>query len=289
MRVALVGAGRMGSAMGGRVAAAGHDLVVFNRTRSRAEEVARRTGAQVAGTAGEAAELAEVCLVSLADDAAVTGTYLDDNGLIAGLQPGAVVCELSTVAPATVRGLTPLVAQKGATLLDTPVSGSVSVVEAGTLTVMAGGDPTALDRARPVLDAFAKSIFHLGDVGAGATMKLVVNSLVHSLNVAVSEALVLAEKSGLDRETVYDIFEAGAAGAPYVKYKRAAFLQPGEVPVAFSLALVAKDWELIHDLGQQAGARMDQAEASRQLVAEAVQAGMGERDISEVAEFLRRP
>ena len=118
----------------------------------------------------------------------------------------------STVAPATVRSLTPLVAQKGATLLDTPVSGSVSVVESGTLTVMAGGDQAALDRARPVLDAFAKSIFHLGDVGAGATMKLVVNSLVHSLNVAVSEALVLAEKAGLDRETVYDIFEAGAAG-----------------------------------------------------------------------------
>ena len=118
---------------------------------------------------------------------------------------------------------------------------------------MVGGDQSALDRARPVLDAFAKSIFHLGDVGAGATMKLVVNSLVHSLNVAVSEALVLAEKAGLDRETVYDIFEAGAAGAPYVKYKRAAFLRPGEVPVAFSLDLVAKDQELIGDLAQQAG------------------------------------
>jgi 3-hydroxyisobutyrate dehydrogenase-like beta-hydroxyacid dehydrogenase len=88
---------------------------------------------------------------------------------------------------------------------------------------------------------------------------------------------------------VYDIFEADAAGAPYVKYKRAAVLQPREVPVAFCLALVAKDWELIHNLGQQTGARMDQAEASRWLVAEAVQAGMGERDISEVAEFLRRP
>jgi 3-hydroxyisobutyrate dehydrogenase-like beta-hydroxyacid dehydrogenase len=152
---------------------------------------------------------------------------------------------------------------------------------------MAGGDPTALDRARPVLGAFAKSIFHLGDVGAGATMKLVVNSLVHSLNVAVSEALVLAEKAGLDREAVYDIFEAGATGAPYVKYKRAAFLRPGEVPVAFSLDLVAKDLELIHDLAQQTGTRMDQAEASRQLVAEALEVGMGERDISEVAAFLR--
>ncbi|HKX14171.1 MAG TPA: NAD(P)-dependent oxidoreductase [Propionibacteriaceae bacterium] len=288
MRVALVGAGRMGSAMGARVAAAGHDLVVFSRTRSRAEELAARTSARVAGTARDAAASAEICLVSLADDAAVTTTYLADNGLIAGLQPGAVVCDMSTVAPATIGGLTPLVAQKGATLIDTPVSGSVSVVESGTLTVMAGGDQKALDRARPVLDTFAKSIFYLGDIGAGATMKLVVNSLVHSLNVAVSEALVLAEQAGLDRQVVYDVFEASAAGAPYVKYKRAAFLQPGEVPVAFSLDLVAKDQELIHDLAQQTGARMDQAEASRQLVAEALQAGMGERDISEVAVFLRR-
>jgi 3-hydroxyisobutyrate dehydrogenase-like beta-hydroxyacid dehydrogenase len=288
MRVALVGAGRMGSAMAGRIAAAGHDVVVFNRTRSRAEEAAGRTGARVADSARVAAEAAEVCLVSLADDAAVMATYLDDNGLIAGLRPGAIVCDASTVAPATVGGLAPLVAQQGATLLDTPVSGSVSVVESGTLTVMAGGDQSALDRARPVLETFAKSIFHLGDVGAGATMKLVVNSLVHSLNVAVSEALVLAEKAGLDRETVYDIFEAGAAGAPYVKYKREAFLNPGEVSVAFSLELVAKDQELIHDLAERTATRMDQGEASRQLVAEAVQAGMGERDISEVAVFLRR-
>jgi len=274
--------------MAGRVAAAGHDLTVFNRTRLRAEEVARRTGAHVAETAREAAASAEICLVSLADDAAVMATYLADDGLIAGVQSGAVVCDLSTVAPATVGGLTPLVAQKGATLIDTPVSGSVSVVESGTLTLMVGGDRAALDRARPVLDSFAKSIFHLGDVGAGATMKLVVNSLVHSLNVAISEALVLAEKAGLNRETVYDIFEAGAAGAPYVKYKREAFLRPGEVPVAFSLDLVAKDQKLIHDLAERTEMRMDQGEASRQLVAEALEAGLGERDISEIAEFLRR-
>jgi len=288
MRVALVGAGRMGSAMGIRVAGAGHDLVVFSRTRSRSEDVARRSAARVADTARDAAVSAEICLVSLADDVAVTSTYLEDDGLIAGVQSGAVVCDMSTIAPATVRGLAPLVAQKDATLLDTPVSGSVSVVESGTLTVMVGGDRTALDRARPVLDAFAKSIFHLGDVGAGATMKLVVNSLVHSLNVAVSEALVLAEKAGLDREAVYDVFEAGAAGAPYLKYKREAFLRPGEVPVAFSLDLVAKDQELIHELAEQVEARMDQAEASRQLVTKALEVGMGERDTSEIAEFLRR-
>jgi 3-hydroxyisobutyrate dehydrogenase-like beta-hydroxyacid dehydrogenase len=288
MRVALIGAGRMGSAMGGRVAAAGHDLVVFNRTRSRADDLAQQTGAQVADTAREAAAAAEVCVVSLADDAAVTATYLDDSGLIAGLQAGAVVCDTSTVAPATIGGLAPLVAQQDATLIDTPVSGSVSTVESGTLTIMVGGDQDALDRARPVLETFAKSIFHLGEVGAGATMKLVVNALIGALNVAVSEALVLAEKAGLDRQAVYDVFEASAVGAPYVKYKREAFLRPGQVPVAFSLGLSAKDSELIHDLAEQVGARMDQGEASRKLVADAVSAGMAERDISEVAEFLRR-
>jgi 3-hydroxyisobutyrate dehydrogenase/2-hydroxy-3-oxopropionate reductase len=99
---------------------------------------------------------------------------------------------------------------------------------------------------------------------------------------------VLAEKAGLDRQTVYDVFEASAVGAPYVKYKARGFLRPGQVPVAFSLGLSAKDSELIHDLAEQVGARMDQGEASRKLVAEAVSAGMAERDISEVAEFLRR-
>jgi 3-hydroxyisobutyrate dehydrogenase-like beta-hydroxyacid dehydrogenase len=287
MRVALIGAGRMGSAMGGRVAGAGHDLVVFNRTRSAADDLAQRTGVSVADTAQEAAAAAEVCLVSLADDAAVTAIFLDDDGLIAGVQPGAVVCDMSTVSPATARSLAPLVAQQAATLLDTPVSGSVSTVESGMITIMVGGDQDALDQARPVLDSFAKSIFHMGDVGAGATMKLVINSLVHSLNVAVSEALVLAEKAGLNRETVYDVFEAGVVAAPYVKYKREAFLRPGEVPVAFSLDLVAKDQDLIHDLAEQTGTRMDQAETSRRLVAEAVSAGMADRDLSAVAEFLR--
>jgi 3-hydroxyisobutyrate dehydrogenase-like beta-hydroxyacid dehydrogenase len=287
MRVALIGAGRMGSAMGARIAGAGHDLVVFNRTRSGADDLAQRIGAQAADTAREAAAAAEICVVSLSDDAAVTATYLDDTGLIAGLQSGAVVCDTSTVAPATIGGLAPLVALQNATLIDTPVSGSVSTVESGTLTVMVGGDQQALDRARPVLESFAKSIFHVGDAGAGATMKLVVNALIGALNVALSEALVLAEKAGLDRETVYDVFEASAVAAPYVKYKREAFLTPGEVPVAFSLGLSAKDSELIHDLAQQVGARMDQGEAGRRLVAEAVAAGLAERDISEVAEFLR--
>ena len=287
VRVAVVGTGRMGAAMARRVAGAGFDLALFNRTASRAQAVAKDTGGAAVGSAREAAAEADVVVVSLADDAAVEATYRGEEGLASGLRPGAVVCDTSTVDPQTVRKLAPLVADRGATLLDCPVSGSVSVVEAGALAVMVGGDESALERARPVLDAFASQVFPMGPIGAGAAMKLVVNSLVHSLNVALSEALVLGERAGLDRETVYDVFEAGATGAPFVKYKREAFLHPEDAAVAFTLGLVAKDQELIHALAQQVGARMDQADTSRRLVAEAVLDGLGERDLSAVAEFLR--
>lgn len=287
VKVAVVGTGRMGAAMARRVAGAGFQLCLFNRTSSRAQAVAEDTGGSVAGSAREAAAEADVVVVSLADDAAVEAAYRGEEGLVSGLRPDAVVCDTSTVDPQTIRRLAPQVADRGAALLDCPVSGSVSVVDAGALAVMVGGDETALERARPVLDSFASEVFPMGPVGAGAAMKLVVNSLVHSLNVALSEALVLGERAGLDRATVYDVFEAGAAGAPFVKYKREAYLHPENAAVAFTLGLVAKDQELIHALAQQVGARMDQADTSRRLVAEAVLDGLGERDLSAVAEFLR--
>ena len=287
MTVAVVGVGRMGAAMVGRLRGAGLDVVVYNRTPERAEQVAAQHDASVADTARDAVRGADVVIVSLADDAAVLATYESDDGLLAGLREGTVVCDTSTVDPETIRHLAPLVAERGATLLDTPVSGSVPVVERGELTIMVGGDADALDRARPALETFAKSIFHLGDNGTGATMKLVVNAAVHALGVAISEALALAEKAGLDRTTTYDVLESGAVGAPFVKYKRAAYLRPHETPVAFSLDLVAKDQDLIHTLAKNVGAWMTQGEANRELVAAAVASGMGERDLSALAEFLR--
>ncbi len=287
VKVAVVGTGRMGAAMARRVADAGFDLAVFNRTAARAHEVAKDTGGKAVATAAAAGADADVVVVSLADDAAVEATYRGEAGLASSLRPGAVVCDTSTVDPQTVQKLAPLVADQGAALLDCPVSGSVSVVEAGGLAVMVGGDQRALERARPVLDAFASTVFPMGPIGSGAAMKLVVNSLIHSLNVALSEALILGERAGLDRASVYDVLEAGATGAPFVKYKRDAFLQPEDATVAFTLGLVAKDQELIHALAQRVGARMDQADTSRRLVAEAVLDGLGDRDMSVVADFLR--
>jgi 3-hydroxyisobutyrate dehydrogenase-like beta-hydroxyacid dehydrogenase len=287
MTVAIVGTGRMGAAMARRLGGAGTDLVLFNRTVETARDVASVTGASVARSAREAVESAKVCLVSLADDAAVSATYHGDEGLLAGLRSGTVVCDTSTVEPRTVRELAPLLAERGSTLLDTPVSGSVALAERGELTVMVGGDAAALEQARPVLQTLGSTVFHLGAVGAGETMKLVVNSVVHALNVSVSEAVVLADRAGLDREAAYDVLEVSAVGAPFVKYKRPSFLDPDEAPVAFSLDLVAKDQQLIHHLAKQVGARMDQADVNRELVSEAVAAGLGASDMSAVAQLLR--
>lgn len=288
MTVAVVGAGRMGAAMVGRLCAADMSVVVYNRTPDKAEAVAARHGATVAATAREAVAAADVVVVSLADDAALRDAYGGDDGLLAGVRDGVVVCDTSTVAPETVRELAPLVAGRGGSLLDTPVSGSVPLVERGELTVMAGGDAAALDVARPALDHLARAVFHLGDVGAGAAMKLVVNGVVFALNLAVSEALVLAERAGIDRAATYDVLAASAVGAPYVHYKQDAFVRPQDAPVAFSLDLVAKDQRLIDDLATAAGADLPQGDATREVVAAAVAAGLGGRDMSAVAEFLRR-
>jgi 3-hydroxyisobutyrate dehydrogenase len=286
-RVAVVGAGRMGAAMVGTLCRAGVEVVVYNRTRAKADAAAEGTEAAVAATAREAAASAQVVLSSLADDAAVGAAYTGGDGIVAGLQPGAVVCEASTVDPGTVRRLRPLVEDRGASLLDTPVSGSVSTVEAGQLTIMAGGDPAVLERVRPVLDPLAKQIFHVGELGAGAVMKLAVNSVLHGLNLALAEALVLAERAGVERSAAYEVFAASAIAAPFVHYKREAFEHPGRPPVAFSLDLVAKDLDLILALAAQAGAPMEQATTNSRVAEAAVAAGLGDHDLSELATYLR--
>lgn len=282
MKVAVVGAGRMGSAMAVRLQRAGVDVVVYNRTRAKAEAV----GGAVADTAREAAEWAEAVLVSLADDAAVLHAYGGPDGVAAGLGSGGVVVETSTVDPETVRRVADLVGERGAALLDGPVSGSVPLVEQGKLTFMVGGPEAALDQVRPVLDMLAARIFHVGELGSGAAVKLAVNTVVMALNQSVAEALVLAERAGVPRETTYEVLANSAVGAPFVAYKRAAFERPDETPVAFSLDLVAKDLGLILQLAERIGAKMPQAVANRRAALAALEAGMGSRDMAAVAQWL---
>ena len=277
----------MGAAMAAKLREAGTDVVLFNRTAERAHQLAAETGARVAASAAEAAASAPVVLVSLADDRAVTQTYQGPDGIAAGAKAGTVVADTSTVDPRTVAETRRLLGESGSRLLDAPVSGSVPSVRQGTLVVLAGGDAADLEVARPVFDVFARQIFHVGPSGSGAIMKLAVNTLVHALNQALSESLVLAEKAGIDRSTAYDVITASAAGAPFVQYKRAAFERPEETPVAFTLALVAKDLGLALDLAERSGVELPQATTNSHTAQAAIAAGLGDRDMSALAELIR--
>lgn len=273
--------------MAGTLHRSGFDLVVWNRDPTKAASVADHLGAVVATTPAEAAGSADLTLSSLADDVALEAVYLGPDGIVAGLGSGSIAVDTSTVDPDTATRVGGEVDGVGGVFLDAPVSGSVATVEAGALTIMVGGDAGALERAMPVLDALSSRVIHIGGRGAGAAAKLAVNALVHGLNVALAEALVLAERSGVDRSVAYEVFVSGAAGAPFVQYKRAAYENPEEAAVAFSLDLVAKDLELITGLGKRVGAPLDQAEVGLAIVRRAIDAGLGGADLSAIAVYLR--
>jgi 3-hydroxyisobutyrate dehydrogenase/2-hydroxy-3-oxopropionate reductase len=153
---------------------------------------------------------------------------------------------------------------------------------------MAGGDERTVEKARPALEAFSRRILVLGPLGSGATMKLAVNSLVHALNVALAEALVLAERAGVERSAAYEVFASGATAAPFVLYKRQAYEHPEDAAVAFALDLVAKDLDLAAAMASRVGAEVPQLSTNREIVQRALDAGLGQSDMSAVAEVIRR-
>ncbi len=284
--VALLGTGRMGAAMARRVAQAGRRVTVWNRTGEKARGLATSSPVSVAETPADAVRGRDVVLCMLADGA-VTRTVLLDAEVLAVLAPSCVVCDLGTSGVAAARELDAGVRRAGARFVDAPVSGSVSTVEAGSLLVMAGGDDAAIETARTVLSAFARRVLRVGEPGAGQAMKLAVNLVVHDLNAALSEALVLAENAGITRESAYDVLQESVVAAPFVNYKRAAFLDR-TTPVAMSLDLVSKDMRLITDLARQLGVPATVTEAARRAVDEACAAGIGSSDMAQLGQFLAR-
>jgi 3-hydroxyisobutyrate dehydrogenase/2-hydroxy-3-oxopropionate reductase len=285
--VGIVGAGRMGSAIARAVTRAGHDVIVWNRTRGAADRLADELAARAVETPADVAATADVTISMLADGDAVETVYAGPDGLIAGARSGTVLVDSSTVPPAVLRRHEAAIRAAGAGVLDAPVSGSVALAESGTLTLMVGGDADDLERARPVLEAYGGTIFHVGPLGAGSAMKLAVNTVIFGLNEALAEGLVLAERAGIPRERAYDVLAASAIGAPYVGYKRAAFLDPDGTPAAFSVDLAIKDLRLIAEMAAGVGMDMPQATTNLEVLEAVAGAGDGDRDFSVVAGHLR--
>jgi 3-hydroxyisobutyrate dehydrogenase-like beta-hydroxyacid dehydrogenase len=285
--VGVLGIGRMGGSMARALAAAGFEVVAWNRTPEAAETIARELGGRAVARPADVAAAADICVSMLADGPAVEAVYRGPDGLLAGARPGNVLADSSTVPPSTIRAFEAEARSAGAGILDTPVSGSVGLAGSGSLTIMVGGEASDLERARSVLHALAKTVFHVGPLGSGAAMKLAVNAVIFGLNQALAEGLVLAEAAGIARPVAYDVLTASAAGAPYVGYKRAAFLEPDATAVAFSLDLAAKDLRLIAELAHEVGVPMPQAITNLEATVEASVDGRGGRDFSSVAGHLR--
>lgn len=283
----MLGAGRMGSAMCRRLLDAGHHVRLWNRTSARAEAVRKDVGLaglSVADTPAACVAGVEVVISMLADGGATTAVLLEPQ-LLESLTPGAVVCDLGTSGVDAARTLAAAYVAAGRRFVDSPVSGSVATVAAGQLLVMASGSAADVEAATPVLSAFAARVIRVGDAGQGQAMKLAVNLVVHDLNSAIAECLVLAEGAGIDPATAYDVLENSAVGAPFVRYKRAAFLGEDR-SVAMSLDLVAKDLRLIAELARAQGRQLLVTQAAHRVVDDAVAAGLGAGDMADLRVHL---
>jgi NAD-binding of NADP-dependent 3-hydroxyisobutyrate dehydrogenase/Domain of unknown function (DUF4440)/NAD binding domain of 6-phosphogluconate dehydrogenase len=190
------------------------------------------------------------------------------------------------VGPAAVRALADKAQAAGVALADAPVSGSVSLAEAGTITTMVGAEPDVFTLIRPLLAAMTRAQFHTGPVGSGSAAKLAVNLALASLNQAVAEALVVATADGLDPAVFYEVLEASAVAAPYVSYKREAFLSPETAGVAFPVSLLQKDVGLGLELAREHDVDLPVAATVGRLLEEAREAGLADRDMAEVLRLL---
>ncbi len=285
--VGLAGLGRMGLPMAEHLHDAGFELVVYNRTRSRCDDFAEaHPGVGVATTPAGLGN-ADVVIVMVADGPAVLEVIDGDGGLAGVMRPGTVVVDMGTTGVHHTALARQALARRSIGLVETPVSGSVAAARAKSLLVMAAGDDHDVDVALPVLDALSGRVIRVGGPGAGAAMKLAVNSVLFGLNEAIAEALVLAERSGIDRLAAYEVFASSAIAAPVVHYRRAVFETPGEVPVTFSIDLATKDLGLVLELARGVGTEMPQTQTALDVLRSAQGAGLGSADMGDVAVHLR--
>jgi 3-hydroxyisobutyrate dehydrogenase-like beta-hydroxyacid dehydrogenase len=277
VKVAFCGLGQMGTPMAHRLLEEGHSVTVWNRTASKAEPL-RERGAIVAQTPAAAAEGAEAVLTMLATPEAVDAVVLGTDGMSAGMAPGSTLIEMSTIGMAAVRELAGRL-REDVRLVDAPVLGSVPQAETGELKVFVGADDETFGRWRGLLGTFG-TVFHLGPLGAGAAMKLVVNSTLGALMTGLAEALALADRLDLDRRTVLDILADSNIGVT-VRGKRER-IESGVYPPRFKLELAAKDLRLVEEAAREAGLDARLAAAARAWFEEAAAAGLGDRDYSAV-------
>ncbi len=285
-RLGFVGLGAMGSRLARRLLAAGHEVAGYNRTADKTRALAA-AGLRPARTPREASEGAEAVFSMVTDDRALRAVALGSDGIVAGLAPRAVLAEMSTVSPAVAREIGAAVEARGAAMLDTPISGSTITVEQGAASIAVGGDAAALERVRPYLLAMAPGgITHVGALGLAKIMKIATNLGLAVQMLAFSEAVVLAEKSGIARERAVEALLKSVIASPMVKYRGPYVL--GRMPrhAWFNVAMSQKDMQLALDQAHAVGAPLPTTALTQQWLTMARGLGLGERDFGTIFDVL---
>jgi 3-hydroxyisobutyrate dehydrogenase len=279
-----VGLGVMGSAIVRRLLDAGHDVSVWNRTPEKAGPLLE-AGARSADTPRAVAERSEIVFTMVTNTAAVQAVTDGEDGILAGLGPEKLYVDMSTASPANTRELAERVAETGAEMLDSPVSGTSITVERGKASLMVGGSPDAFERAKPVLEAIGPRVIHVGPTGSAVTMKIAVNLSLAVQMLAFSEGVLLAEKSGITREKAVEVMLSSVIASPMVAYRGPLVLgHPDEV--WFDCHMMQKDLNLALELGRGLEVPLPTTAVTNELLTAANGMGIGGRDFAVLFDVL---
>lgn len=286
----FVGLGLMGSRIVKRLLDAGHQVSGYNRTRAKAEPLVQ-AGMRWKDSPREVAEAADITFSMVMDTAALSSIAEGADGILAGLSPGKIYVDMSTVSPRLSRDLAGRVASTGARMLEAPVSGSVPAVESGTLVIYIGGDEDVLEEVRPILEILSQKIIHVGANGQAVSLKIAINLNLPAQLISLFEGLLLAERSGIPRAQALDGMLNSVIASTAMKYRAPLILNMPE-EVWFSAGMMQKDIRLALELGEELGVPLRSAELVGEMLAKAHEMGYGDEDFAvlfKVIEHLSSP
>jgi 3-hydroxyisobutyrate dehydrogenase len=286
-RVAYIGLGVMGSGMASRLAESGYDVAVYNRTRSKADEVAK-LGARVAESPADAVRDADVVMLSLANETVVSQMVSGGSGVFETLPKGSYILDMSTVTPEFARELASQAKEAGYKALDACVLGNPMHSRQGELRVMVWGDESDFRAMEPLLEQLGKEVTYLGENGMGATMKLVLNMLMGVQMPALAEAVVFGERAGLARDKILEMISKSGYSSPVMSFRCAIMGQRNFDFAAFKLGLMRKDMMLVLHEAQKFDVPMPVAESAYAMLTAAQQQGLGDLDVAAMLAFQER-
>ncbi len=279
-----IGLGVMGGRMAKRLLEAGHKVIGYNRTKSKATWLIE-AGMDWADTPGAVVEAADVVFSMVTNTKAVLAVTGGPDGVLARLEPGKIYIDMSTVSPAMSRELAARVSDKGAHMLDAPVSGSVETLEMGKLSIMVAGDETVFEQVKPILLDIGPKATYVGENGLAVTMKIATNLSLAVQMLAFSEGVLLAEKSGIKRETAVEVLVNSVIASPMVKY-RGPFVLGMPDEAWFNVNMMQKDLNLAQELGQQLDVPLPTTAATNEFLTAARGMGLTEEDFAIIFEVL---